>query len=60
MLRGIEGALCARVESGGVRILFLFFGLGSRSCEHFGDEFDVVLHLGDRVELDELHPPPGF
>jgi hypothetical protein len=48
------------VESGGVRILFLFFGLGSRPCEHFGDEFDVVLHLGDRVELDELHPPPGF
>lgn len=60
MLGRIEGALCAGVEGGGVRILFLFFGFGSRPCEHFGDEFDVVLHLGDRVELDELHPPPGF
>ena len=56
LLWGIKRALCAGVEGGGVRILFLFFGFGRWAAQHFADELDIALHLGDRVELDEMHP----
>lgn len=56
MLRRVIGAVGTVMRSGRFWFVFLLFGACKGTGEQFSDELYIILYLGDRVELDELHP----